>query len=165
MQTASAWQQALKTFDSPTALILSRQKLPTLDVSKRDGEFELGAYIVEKAESPDMILIGTGSEVHICVQAADILKREHNINASVVSMPSWELFEKSPEYYKERILPPEIGKRIAVEAGIGMGWEKYTGESGKIISIDKFGASAPGGTVLEKYGISVSNIVEKALEL
>ncbi|MEN8211998.1 MAG: transketolase C-terminal domain-containing protein, partial [Thermodesulfobacteriota bacterium] len=164
-ETALAWKQALKTLDAPTALILSRQKLPTLDVSKRDGEFEYGAYIVKKQENPDMILIGTGSEVHICIQAADILEKDHNIKASVVSMPSWELFEKAPESYKEIILPSKITKRVAVEAGISMGWEKYSGQNGKIISIDKFGASAPGGTVLKEYGISVDNIIETALAL
>jgi len=163
-ETAFAWKQALKTLDSPTALILSRQKLPTLDVSQRKGEFEYGAYIIKKIKNPDMILIGTGSEVHICVQAADILEKDHNINASVVSMPSWELFEKAPESYKEIILPSDITKRVAVEAGISMGWEKYAGQKGKIISIDKFGASAPGGTVLENYGFSADNIVKTALE-
>jgi len=163
-ETASAWKLALKTLDSPTALILSRQKLPTLDVSQREGEFEYGAYIIKKIENPDMILIGTGSEVHICVQAADTLEKDHNIRASVVSMPSWELFEKAPESYKEIILPSDITKKIAVEAGISMGWEKYVGQNGKIISIDKFGASAPGGTVLKEYGISADNIVKKALE-
>jgi len=145
-------------------LILSRQKLPTLDVSQREGEFEYGAYIIKKIENPHMILIGTGSEVHICAQAADTLEKDHNIRASVVSMPSWELFEKAPESYKEIILPYDITKRIAVEAGISMGWEKYVGQNGKIISINKFGASAPGGTVLEEYGISADNIVKKALE-
>ncbi len=162
-ETASAWKQALKTVDSPTALILSRQKLPTLDVSQREGEFEYGAYTVKKQKNPDMILIGTGSEVHICVEAAKILEKDHNIKVSVVSMPSWELFEKAPESYKNIILPSDITKRVVVEAGISMGWEKYAGQNGKIISIDKFGASAPGGTVLKKYGISVDNIVENAL--
>ncbi len=164
-ETAYAWKQALKTLDSPTALILSRQKLPTLDVSQRSGEFEYGAYIVKKQDNPDMILIGTGSEVHICIEAAVLLEKEHNITASVVSMPSWELFEKAPDSYKEIILPSDITKRISVEAGISMGWEKYVGQNGKIIAIDKFGASAPGGTVLKEYGFSVDNIVKKALEL
>lgn len=164
-ETALAWKQALKTVDSPTALILSRQKLPTLDVSHRDGEFTYGAYTVKKVMDPDMILIGTGSEVHICVEAAQLLKKDHKIKASVVSMPSWELFEKAPAPYRERILPTSITKRMAVEAGISMGWEKYTGPEGKIIGIDKFGASAPGGTVLKEYGFSPENIVKNALEL
>lgn len=164
-ETALAWKLALITLDSPTALILSRQKLPTLDVSQRDGEFNYGAYTVKNVTDPDMILIATGSEVHICVEAADILEKDHNIKAAVVSMPSWELFEKAPAPYRERILPSDVTKRIAVEAGISMGWEKYTGTEGKIIAIDKFGASAPGGTVLKEYGISTENIVENALAL
>nr|MDA3788244.1 transketolase [Desulfobacula sp.] len=163
-ETALAWKQALKTVDSPTALILSRQKLPTLDVSQRDGEFIYGAYAVKKEIDPDMILIGTGSEVHICVEAARMLKKDHKIKASVVSMPSWELFEKAPAPYRERILPASMKKRMAVEAGISMGWEKYTGPEGKIIGIDKFGASAPGGRVLKEYGFSPENIVKNALE-
>ncbi|WP_457552116.1 transketolase [Desulfobacula sp.] len=164
-ETALAWKQALKTFDSPTALILSRQKLPTLDVENMDGEFNYGAYTVKAVMDPDMIFIGTGSEVHICVEAALILQKDHNIKAAVVSMPSWELFEKAPAPYRERILPTRMKKRMAVEAGISMGWEKYIGPEGKIIGIDKFGASAPGGRVLKEYGFSVENIVNNAIDL
>ena len=164
-ETAQAWKQALKTVDSPTALILSRQKLPTLDVSQRDGEFQYGAYTLKNVVDPDIILIATGSEVHICVKAAQTLEKDHNIKTAVVSMPSWELFEKAPASYKERILPSGVTKRMAVEAGISMGWEKYTGSEGKIIGIDKFGASAPGGTVLKEYGFSPENIVKNALDL
>ena len=164
-ETAQAWKQALKTVDSPTALILSRQKLPTLDVSQRDGEFQYGAYTIKNVVDPDIILIATGSEVHICVKAAQTLEKDHNIKTAVVSMPSWELFEKAPAPYKERILPSGVTKRMAVEAGISMGWEKYTGSEGKIIGIDKFGASAPGGTVLKEYGFSPENIVKNALDL
>jgi transketolase len=164
-ETALAWKQALTTVDSPTALILSRQKLPTMDVSHRDGEFNYGAYTVKDAgKKADMLLLASGSEVHICVEAAQILEKEHNVTASVVSMPSWELFEKSPAPYKERILPSDVTKRMAVEAGITMGWHKYVGMNGKIIGIDKFGASAPGGTVLKEYGFSPENIVENALD-
>ncbi|MCD4720568.1 MAG: transketolase [Desulfobacula sp.] len=164
-ETAQAWKQALKTVDSPTALILSRQKLPTLDVSQRDGEFQYGAYTLKNVVDPDIILIATGSEVHICVKAAQTLEKDHNIKTAVVSMPSWELFEKAPAPYKERILPSGVTKRMAVEAGISMGWEKYTGSEGKIIGIDKFGASAPGGTVLKEYGFFPENIVKNALDL
>ncbi|MCP4021061.1 MAG: transketolase [Desulfobacteraceae bacterium] len=164
-ETALAWKQALQTLDSPTALILSRQKLPILDVKQRDGEFNYGAYAIKHTESPDLIIIATGSEVHISLEAANLLKKDHNIKANVVSMPSWELFEKAPAPYKERILPSGITKRLAVEAGIPMGWEKYTGLEGKIIGISKFGTSAPGGTVLKEYGFSVDNIVKNALEL
>jgi transketolase len=164
-ETALAWKKALMTLDSPTALILSRQNLPTLDVSKRDGEFNYGAYTVEGVANPDMILIATGSEVHICVDAAKILEKDHNIKAVVVSMPSWELFEKAPAPYRERILPSHVKARMAVEAGISMGWEKYVGEKGRVIGINRFGASAPGGKVLKEYGFSSENIVKNALEM
>ena len=146
-------------------MILSRQKLPTLDVSQRDGEFNYGAYTVKNVMNPEMILIATGSEVHICIEAAKTLEEDHNIKAAVVSMPSWERFEKAPAPYREKILPSDVTKRMAVEAGISMGWEKYTGPEGKIIGIDKFGASAPGGTVLKEYGFSPENIVKNAIDL
>ena len=164
-ETALAWKKALMTLDSPTALILSRQNLPTLDVSKKDGEFHYGAYTIENVTDPDLILIATGSEVHICVEAARVLKKDHNIKAAVVSMPSWELFEKAPAPYRERILPSHVKARMAVEAGISMGWEKYVGPAGRVIGINRFGASAPGGKVLKEYGFSPENIVKNALEM
>ncbi len=165
-ETALAWKKALTTMDSPSALILSRQKLPTLDQSQSDGDMVWGGYTVRRAgSSPDMLIIATGSEVHISVAAAEILEKEHNIKASVVSLLSWELFDKALPAYKERILPPAVTKRLVVEAGISMGWEKYAGEKGQIVSIDRFGASAPGGTVLKEFGFSVENIVKQALEL
>ncbi len=165
-ETALAWKQALTTVNSPTALILSRQKLPILDVSLRDGEFHYGAYTLrDKGVQADMILIATGSEVHVSLKAAEILEKEHGIAASVVSMPSWEWFEKAPAPYRERILPSAVTRRLAVEAGIAMGWEKYTGLNGAVVSIERFGASAPGGVVLEKLGISVDNVVKKARAL
>ncbi len=164
-ETGFAWQEALRSSDSPTALILSRQKLPTLDVSQKDGEFKYGAYILKPAADPDMLLIATGSEVHICVEAAKTLETDHGIKAAVVSMPSWELFEQAPEEYKEKILPAAVTRRLAVEAGIPMGWEKYVGAKGSVIGISTFGASAPGGTVLKEYGFSVENIVDHAVKL
>ncbi|MBP8829367.1 MAG: transketolase [Desulfobacter sp.] len=165
-ETVFAWKKALGTLNSPTALILSRQKLPTLDLSKSDGDMIWGGYTVKSAgKTPDMLIIATGSEVHICVAAADILEKEHNIKASVVSLLSWELFEQAPVAYKERMLPACVTKRLTVEAGISMGWEKYAGSQGKCISIERFGASAPGGTVLKEFGFSVDNIVKTALEM
>jgi transketolase len=165
-ETAHAWKQALNTTNAPTALILSRQKLPVLDVSKRDGEFHYGAYAVRnRGKDADLILIATGSEVHISLKAADILEAEHNIKVSVVSMPSWEWFDKAPAPYRDRMLPSVVTRRLAVEAGIAMGWDKYVGQNGAVISIERFGASAPGGEVLEKLGMSVDNVVEQALAL
>ena len=164
-ETGLAWKEALTAVDSPTALILSRQKLPTLDLSQKDGDFKYGAYTVKNVMNPDMLLIATGSEVHICVEAAQKLETDHQINAAVVSMPSWELFEKAPAPYKERIMPAGVTRRLAVEAGISMGWEKYIGPEGGMLSINRFGASAPGATVLKELGFSAQNVVEKALKL
>ncbi len=165
-ETAEAWKQALGTLDSPTALILSRQKLPNLDLSGKNGEFQHGAYMIRDCgDAADIILIATGSEVHISLEAAETLERDHDIKVNVVSMPSWEWFEKAPAPYRERMLPSGITKRLAVEAGISMGWEKYVGDEGRVISIETFGASAPGGTVLKEFGFSAENIVKNALEL
>ncbi len=164
-ETASAWKTALNTTDGPTALLLSRQKLPHMDTSGKDGSLKYGAYTVyAPAAAPDLILIGSGAEVHICLEAANTLEKE-GIHTRVVSMPSWELFAKAPASYRERILPEKVKKRIAVEAGITMGWEKYTGEQGKILGIDKFGASAPGGKVLAEYGMTARHIVDTAKEM
>ncbi len=166
VETADAWKYALVNVNHPTALILSRQKLPILDRSDIDGELKFGAYILKNTTSnPDIILIASGSEVHLCVQAADILKKK-GVNARVVSMPSWELFEKAPSYYRRRILPPSVKNRIAVEAGLPMGWERYTGgRSDRIIGISRFGASAPGSKVLAEYGFTSDAIVKKALAI
>ncbi len=164
-ETVLAWKQALGSTDAPTALLFSRQKLSILDQSQADGDLNYGAYTVKETDSdPDLILIGSGAEIHVCVEAADLLK-DQGISARVVSMPSWELFEKAPAAYRERILPSDIKKRLAVEAGISMGWERYVGDEGAVICIDGFGASAPGGTVLAKYGFTAANVVEKATAL
>jgi len=171
-ETAQSWKLALKSVDAPTALLLSRQKLPILDKiidqPKGNGNVSNGAYVIKESgkgsDNIDIILIGTGAELHICIEAAKILEKDGK-GTRVVSMPSWELFSKSPAIYKERILPEKITRRIAVEAGISMGWERFTGKNGKIISIDKFGASAPGGKVLEKYGFTSENIVNAAQEM
>ncbi len=164
-ETADAWREALNTTDSPTALILSRQKLPTLTKDVSPDGLNRGAYILSDCEgTPDIILIGTGSELHLVVEAKKVLE-EKSYAVRVVSMPSWELFEKKSAPYKEKVLPFEVTKRVAVEAGIPMGWERYVGSEGTVVGIDSFGASAPGGTVLKEFGFSVENVVEKALEL
>ncbi|MGD9334423.1 MAG: transketolase C-terminal domain-containing protein [Desulfobacterales bacterium] len=113
---------------------------------------------------PDIILIATGSEVHITLEAQKRLALE-NIAARVVSMPSWELFEQTPREYKDRVLLPDVAVRLAIEAGSPMGWERYVGNSGAIIGIKDFGASAPGGTVMKKFGFTSENIVQKAMDL
>ena len=166
-ETAAAWRQAIMSTDSPVALLLSRQKLPVLEANPSAvfGGVSKGAYILADVDgTPDIILIGTGSEVSVCLEAKNKLS-ENGISARVVSMPSWELFEKSPQNYKDDVLPPNVAARIAIEAGISMGWERYVGNANAIIGINRFGASAPGGTVMEKFGFTVENVVDKALEI
>ena len=167
VETAEAWRIAMKSVDGPVALILSRQKLPVLDRLKYGLAEGLasGAYILSDSEGkPDLILIASGSEVHIALTAAGILA-DRGVSVRVVNMPSWELFEKMPREYKNKILLPDVEKRIAVEAGIPMGWEQYVGSGGAIIGITGFGVSAPGGLVMEKFGFTPENIVDKAMEL
>jgi len=164
-ETAQAWRYAVKNTRGPVALILSRQKLPVLNRDTIENSLTEGAYILEDCESkPDIILIATGSEVHIALEAQKRLALE-NIATRVVSMPSWELFEQTPQEYKDRVLLPDVTLRLAVEAGSPMGWEQYVGNSGAIIGIKGFGASAPGGTVMEQFGFTPENIVQKAMEL
>ena len=164
-ETAQAWRKALSMNDSPVALILSRQKLPILDAKQTACGVDQGAYILSNCKGrPQILLIATGAEVHITLAAQKLLA-DKGVAARVVNMPSWELFEAQPQSYKNRILPASVKQRIAVEAGIAMGWERYVGSAGRVIGIDTFGASAPGGTVLEKYGFTADRIVETALEM
>ncbi len=166
-ETVWAWRQAVAVSGHPVALVLSRQKLPILDRTRYGSAkgLEKGAYILSDPEGkPDIIIIGTGSEVHICLEAAEILS-EKGIAARVVSMPSWELFERAPGEYRDSVLLPDIPVRLAVEAGVREGWERYVGTGGAVIGIDHFGASAPGGKVMEEFGFTAANVVAKALEL
>jgi transketolase len=164
-ETAQAWRQALQITNGPIALILSRQKLPVLTSNAVKDGLTKGAYVLADCDGkPDIILIGTGSEVHIILEAKARLI-EKGVAARVVSMPSWELFEKTSQKYKDRVLLPDVQTRLAVEAGSEMGWCRYVGTRGNVIGINSFGASAPGGLVMEKYGFTSEHIVEKALEL
>jgi len=164
-ETAEAWRVAVKTTVGPVALLLSRQKLPVLGSDRSKDGLSRGAYVLSDSdEKPHLILIATGSEVHIALEAQNRLSRE-GVAVRVVSMPSWELFEKTEQEYKDQVLPPDVPVRIAVEAGQPMGWKHYVGDSGSIIGITDFGASAPGGTVMEKFGFTPENVVEKALAL
>jgi transketolase len=166
-ETVGAWQAALAREDGPVGLALSRQKLPTLEGTTRDG-VQRGAYIVYESEEangqPDLILIATGSEVHVAVGAAERLDEE-GVHARVVSMPCWELFAEQPSDYRDEILPPDIKARLSVEAGVALGWKQWVGDEGDSISIEHFGASAPGATVLEKFGYTVDNVVARAIAL
>jgi transketolase len=167
IETAQAWRWVIQNGAGPVALVLSRQNLPVLTQHLKSNASDLakGAYILSDSNGePDVILIGTGSEVHFCLQAQSSLTTQ-GVKARVVSMPSWELFDRTPQNYRDSVLSPQVTARVAVEAGISMGWERYIGSSGAMIGINRFGASAPGATVMDKYGVNASAIVAKALEL
>ena len=168
-ETAEGWRQAILSKDRPVALILSRQKLEV--ISRSDNAFPpasnlaKGAYVLSDSDGkPDLILMASGSEVQLVLNAKEGLK-EKGVKVRVVSMPCWELFENMPEEYRERVFPKDITARIAVEAGVPMGWERYVGTGGAVIGIDHFGASAPGGTLMEKFGFTVENVVAKAMKI
>ncbi len=168
-ETAEAWRQAILSKDKPVALILSRQKLEVIPRGDKAypsaSNLAKGAYVLSDSNGkPDIILMASGSEVQLVLKAKESLK-EKGVQVRVVSIPCWELFENMPEEYRERVLPKDITARIAVEAGVPMGWERYAGTGGAVIGIDHFGASAPGGTLMEKFGFTVENIVSKAMEI
>ena len=166
-ETTQAWRVALEHSGGPVALILTRQEIPVIDQEKytKAVELEKGAYILSESEkTPHIILIATGSEVQLILAAQQKLK-EQNIAARVVSMPSWELFEKQDDAYKEKIFPKYLRKRLSVEAGSTLGWHKYVTDEGDVIGINKFGESAPGEEVMQEYGFTVENVVNRAKAL
>ena len=167
-ETAEAWRCALEKIKGPTAMILTRQNLPTLDRQKLSPAAGLarGAYILAEAgkDEPDVILIASGSEVHLALEAAEML-RGKGIAPRVVSMPSWELFEAQPEEYRLKTLPPQVTARVAVEAGITQGWHRYVGDRGKIIGIDHFGASAPAPTLFKEFGFTADKVIDTVMKL
>ncbi len=161
-ETVAAWKIAMTSTETPTILVLSRQNLPVLEgtLEHASDSVQKGAYVLspQKGEQPAGILIATGSEVNLAVEAQAKLAEE-GIDVSVVSMPSFDLFEKQSAEYKESVLPKAVTKRVAIEAAASFGWERYVGTEGKTITIDHFGASAPGGLVLEKFGFTPENVV------
>lgn len=165
-ETKHAWKLALTAKSHPTLLVLSRQDLPVLEGT---GELaatgvEKGAYVVSAAENPQAILLATGSEVSLAVEAQKQLAEE-NISVSVVSMPSWDRFEKQDKAYKQSVIPPTVKKRLAIEMGSSLGWDRYTGDEGDILAIDRFGASAPGQRIMEEFGFTPNNVVAKVKKL
>ena len=167
-ETAVAWRVALETRERPVVLVLTRQGVPTLDraqFSAADG-LRRGGYILADAPNgnPDLILIASGSEVALIVEARRVLL-ENQIQVRVVSMPSWELFEAQPREYCDAVLPPAVGARLAVEAGVSQGWHRYVGSRGDVLAVDRFGASAPGEVMMREYGFTVDNVCRRAVTL
>ena len=167
-ETVEAWRVAIETKDHPVALVLTRQNVPTLDrkqVATAEG-LRRGAYILADAPNaePQLILIASGSEVGLIVEAGQQLQKRR-IPVRLVSMPSWELFEAQPRAYRDSVLPPSVKARLAVEAGVTMGWSRYIGDCGDVIGIDRFGASAPGPVMMREYGFTVENICQRAVAL
>jgi transketolase len=167
-ETALAWRVAMEAHHQPVALILTRQNVPTLDrghYASAEG-LRRGAYVLVDASEgkPDMILMASGSEVHLVLEAREKLAAEH-VNARVVSAPSWELFDRQPQDYRDSVLLPSVKVRLAVEAGVSQGWHRYVGDHGDLIALDRFGASAPGGVVMRELGFTVENVIRKAQAL
>lgn len=163
-ETAAAWKIAVSSTNKPTALVLTRQNLSTIDQApeKAYEGVEKGGYVVVEAADaqPEALLLASGSEVGLAIEAQKALEKE-GIRASVVSLPAWDRFDEQSDEYKESVLPKAVRARIAIEMGASLGWERYTGLDGDVIAIDKFGASAPGETIIEKYGFTVSNVVSR----
>jgi transketolase len=165
-ETAYAWKYVLENRDAPAVLALTRQGLPVLDQDKYASAENLykGAYVVIKGDNPQLLLLATGSEVSVAIEAYERLA-EMNISSQVVSMPSWELFDKQSRDYKDSVLPPSVKKRIGIEAGVRLGWDQWLGDEGEFIGMSSFGASAPGKTCFEKFGITVARVIETAKEM
>ena len=167
-EAVEAWRAIMEYRAGPVGLVLSRQKLPVLDRGRYAAARGLakGAYILAEAEggAPRLILIGTGSEIGLAVEAREKLQSE-GIPTRVISMPCWEFFDRQPREYRDSVLPPSVHARLAIEAGASLGWKRYVGDAGDSVSIDRYGASAPGETVMRQLGFSVENILSKAKAL
>jgi transketolase len=164
-ETVEAWRAALLNRKGPTALIFTRQTVPVLNQTElaAAGNLEQGGYVLWDSSKigPQVILIGTGSEVALALKAGQQLAAE-GIRVRVVSLPSWELFDRQPAAYRDKVLPPDVRNRVAVEAGIRLGWEHYVGLDGAVVGMDGFGASAPADILYQKFGITVEKVVEAA---
>jgi transketolase len=164
-ETSAAWALAVERRDGPVALALTRQKLPTLPGTAdlaREGVAR-GGYVLREArgEKPEIILLGTGSELQLAFAAAEALEAE-GTPARVVSLPCWELFDGQDLAYRDSVLPPAVRRRVSVEIGASFGWERWVGDEGAIIGLDHFGASAPAGTIFEKFGFTTDRVIEIA---
>ena len=163
-ETAAAWRLAIESTNKPTALVLTRQNLPTLKGTVQNAyeNVSKGAYVVSPStkEVADALLIATGSEVNLAVDAQKALEGE-GISAAVISMPSWDRFDAQPQEYKDTVIPKNVKARLTIEMGASLGWHKYAGDEGDVLAIDQFGASAPGERIIKEYGFTVENVVAK----
>ena len=162
VETMAGWAVAMTSTKTPTALVLTRQNLPQLEGSSKDAT--KGAYVISDADKIDVILIASGSEVSLALDAKEVLEKE-GVGVRVVSMPSMELFEAQSEAYREAVLPRDIRKRVAIEAGSSLSWGKYVGFDGNYVTMDTFGASGKGDVLFEKFGFTVENVVSKVKEI
>jgi transketolase len=163
-ETAEAWRYTIKKTDGPVGLALTRQKLPVLDAAKAKG-LAKGAYVLEEASAaPRLILMASGSEVHLAVEARKELEAQ-GVPTRVVSMPSWEVFAAQPQAYRDDVLPPAVEARVSIEAGVTQGWQRWTGTKGIALGLDHFGASAPAEVLFEKFGLTVDRVVASARAL
>ena len=163
-ETAEAWKVAMAHRDGPTVLVMGRQNLPVLDrgTYAAAAGVQQGGYVLwESSDVPEVILIGTGSEVHIALDAGKILEGK-GIRARVVSLPSWELFDAQPAEYRDAVMPPVIRARVSIEASTPLGWERYVGIDGRAMGIPHFGASAPAGILYEKFGLTAQRMADEA---
>ncbi|MCK9910733.1 transketolase, partial [Microbacteriaceae bacterium K1510] len=168
METNEAWRYAVSRTNEPVVLVLTRQNLPVMaeTLEKAAQGVERGGYVLADAVngSPQVILLASGSEVSLCMQAREALAVD-GIAARVVSMPSWSLFEKQPKEYRDAVISPTVKARLAVEMGSPLGWERYTGDGGNVIAINRFGASAPGERIMKEFGFTVENVAAEAKKL
>jgi len=168
VETNEAWRYAVSSTDEPVVLVLTRQNLPVMaeTIEKASEGLTRGAYVLKDAANgnPDLILLASGSEVSLVMEAANVLS-ERGVAVRVVSMPSWELFERQPQEYKEAVIPPHVKARLGVEMAMPLGWERYVGDGGRVIGINQFGASAPGERIMKEYGFTVENVVAEAEKL
>ena len=162
-ETAQTWKYALQHRDGPVAMALTRQGLTVLDQEKyaKAANLEKGAYVLIKQDSPDVLLLASGSEVHLAIKAHQQLA-EDGIKAQVVSMPSWELFEKQTQQYRDSVLPVNVKARVGIEAAVRLGWDRWLGDKGIFVGMSSFGTSAPAAKCFEKFGITVEKVVAAA---
>ena len=166
-ETVEVWRAAMNRRDGPTVMAFTRQNLPVLDRSvlkPASGALKGGYTLWESGDSPQVVIIATGSEVHIALEAGQTLEGE-GIAARVVSMPSWELFDDQPKDYRDQVLPPSLRARVSVEAGTTKGWERYVGLDGASVGMSGYGASAPAGVLYEKFDITAERVAREARNL